>query len=133
MSHPDSGQLPLREPVDTALAVVVSAAVAGTILLLLWPPPSVYWERVAAVVGETLTLAAVAVLAAGAGAWFARTSGFGLLSIVLGTGAAYGTGMLGIELWLAPGSPAHFLWYGVLAGAMVCGALLWWVAVQLTR
>lgn len=133
MSHSDGGHWPAHEPVDTALAVVVSAAVAGTILVLLWPPTSVYWEGVAAVLGETPTLAGVVLIAVGTGAWFARTSGFGLLSIILGTGVAYGVGMLVIEFWLAPGPPVAFMWYGVLAGAIVCGALLWWVAVQLSR
>jgi hypothetical protein len=128
-----NSDVPAREPVDTALAVGASAVVAATVLLLLWPPTAVYWGRVAAVVGETPTLASVVVTAAGAGAWFARTSGFALLPVILGTGAAYATGMLGIAVWLAPGSPSHFLWYGLLAGAMVCGALLWWVSGQQSR
>jgi hypothetical protein len=128
MPQQPPGHVPRGSPVNTALAAVVSAAVAGTLLFVLWPPTAVYWQIVADVVGEEPTLAGVVVIAIGAGAWFTRTSGFGPVSIAFGTIVAYATGMLAIELWLAPASPGHLLWYGVLAGAMICGTALWWIA-----
>ena len=131
MSKEEGGHRWSVAPVETALAAVVSGAITGTLLFVLWPPTAVYWRSAAEIVGETPTLVGIVVLATGAGVWVARTSGFGLVPIALGTSAAYTMAMLGIEVWLAPASPAHWVWYGLLAGALLCGALLWWIARQL--
>jgi integral membrane sensor domain MASE1 len=93
----------------------------------------VYWDELAAVVGETPTLGLVIVLAVGAGAWFARTAEFGFGGLAAGTLLGYGVGMLAIELWVAPESPVHLLWYGAIAAAVLCGAGLWRLAVRRSR
>lgn len=113
------------------LSTLASAAIAGTVVVVLWPPRAVYWAGVASSVGELPTLAVVVAIAAGSGAWLARTSDFALPALFVGIGAGGGTVMLGSDLWLAPGSPAQLRWYAVLAGAMGCGALLWRVGTRL--
>lgn len=119
---------PTDDPVELALQGAITAATALLVLVVLWPPGMAYWTGLAGLVGESPTLATVVVLTVGLGAWFARTTEYGLLAIAVGTGVAYAVGMLAIQAWLAPASPVHLLWYGILAAAFAAGALLWWVA-----
>ncbi|MFT4946823.1 MAG: hypothetical protein ACI8TL_001060 [Natronomonas sp.] len=100
--------------------------VAGAVL---WPPRAVYWEVVAATVGETLTLAFVALVAVGFGAAAVGGTRIQVQSFVAGGLLAYGSGMVAIEVAVSPASPVHLIWYGVLLGCFVGGALLWEGAV----
>lgn len=104
---------------------LAAAAFVAVVALLLWPPGAVYWTGLADVVGVAPTLVFVALLAAGLGGWFARTASIGMGHLVLGAVCAYGVGMLAIELFLAPESPVHWLWYGALVGCVLAGAALW--------
>lgn len=117
--------LPTRRSVDVAIAVFVSAAVATAVVLGLWPPGWVYWTRLSALVGEVPTQVAVGAVALGLGAWFARTSGFGMWDVVVGAAFGFGVATTGIELILAPDSPASLALYGGIVTAFVGGAVAW--------
>lgn len=91
----------------------------------LWPPRAVYWEAVAARVGETLTLALVGLVAVGLGAAAVGGTRIQVQSFVTGGLLAYGSGMAAIEVVVSPASPVHLIWYGVLLCCFVCGGLLW--------
>lgn len=99
----------------------VAAFLAG---LALWPPRAVYWTRLAAVVGDGVTLAVVCLLAVTLGAGFQRVTGADLPSFAVGGLVAYAVGMAAIEVWLPPDSPAHLVWYAVLLACLVGGAAL---------
>lgn len=117
-----------RYDTETRIAEIAAAsALVLTLGLLLWPPSAVYWERLAASIGEDATLAFVCLLAGGLGAWVERTSGFALAHVLGGCLLAYGTGMVAIEVLLRPDSPAHLVWYAVLGACLLGGAMLWWV------
>lgn len=108
----------------TAKRIAVSwvfALAAGT---LLWPPGAVYWERLAAVIGDGPTLVVVAVIAIGLGAMFAWTTAIGVTSFAIGSMIAYITGMVAIEVVLSPDSPVHFILYAVLFACLLCGSFL---------
>lgn len=117
--------LPTREPTTRALQTLASAAITLVLGLALWPPEAVYWTALADRVGDPPTLALVALLSIGLGAWLARTTEFGP-GVVLGGGVlAYAVGMVGIEVALAPNSPVHLVWYAILLAGLVGGALIW--------
>lgn len=120
-----SVDLPTRELGGIALEVVASAAVVLVVLAGLWPPEYVYWTVLSDAVGETATLAMVAVLAVGLGAWVGRTAGFGVATLSLGSAVAFGVGMGAIEVVLEPDSPTHLVWYGALTVCIVGGAVVW--------
>jgi len=94
------------------------AAVAGAVL---WPPGGVYWAPVAAVVGEAVTVAAVATLALGLGAAFALRTGIRPSRFAAGGLAAYAVGMATIEAVVTPDSPVHLVWYAGLGACLVAG------------
>ncbi|MHB9285680.1 hypothetical protein ACKVMT_01405 [Halobacteriales archaeon Cl-PHB] len=96
--------------------------VAGVVL---WPPGAVYWESVAAVVGDAVTLGVVAGVAVALGAGFVWQTGVGLRAFAIGGGLAYASWMVGIEVTMTPDSPVHFIWYGGLLGCFLAGATLW--------
>ncbi|AXG09729.1 hypothetical protein [Haloplanus rubicundus] len=104
---------------------VAGSAVATFLAgLALWPPRAVYWMRLAAVVGDGVTLAVVCLLAVTFGAAFAWLTGVDVLSFAVGGGVAYAAGMVAIEVWFLPDSPAHLVWYAVLLACLVGGAAL---------
>lgn len=125
--------MPSTDPVGAALEFVVTWGTLAVVGLFLWPPGRPYWDGLAAVVGETPTLAVAVGLAAGAGAWYARTTGFGPVPVLLGTGAAYATGVVAMVAWLGGPTPESLALSGLLAGAVVCGATCWWVGGTLSR
>lgn len=110
---------------ETIAEVAVATAFVLVAGLLLWPPRNVYWEQVGALVGDDATSAFVAVLAAGLGAWFARTSGLSFRHVVAGATLAYVAGMAAVEVVLQPDSPVHLLWYGLVLAALLAGVLGW--------
>jgi hypothetical protein len=91
----------------------------------LWPPGAVYWEAVAAVIGNALTLAVVGVAAGTLAALFVWKTEIGLLPYTLGSVLAYACWIVGIERTMTPDSPVHFIWYGGLLGCFLAGATLW--------
>ena len=105
--------------------VPASALFALAAMAALWPPRAVYWHRVAVVVGEGPTLGLVGLLAVGLGATFARVTGASARSFAAGTVLAYAAGMAALERFLAPDSPAHLVWYGALAVAILLGVTAW--------
>lgn len=107
--------------------VLVAAAFVLAVGVVLWPPRNVYWTVVSETVGQTATLVTVAVLALVAGAWFARTAAFALTHLVVGALGAYLAGMAAIEVLLTPDSPAHLVWYAILLGSLLGGAVFWTV------
>jgi len=110
--------LDLREVAASTLFALVAMGA-------LWPPGAVYWERVAAVVGDGPTLALVGLLAVGLGVAFARLSSASTGSFAAGVALAYAVGMVAVELRLDPDSPAHLVWYAALAAALLVGTALW--------
>jgi hypothetical protein len=112
------------DPSLSLRSVVASAAVVALAGLALWPPRAVYWTRLARVVGDGVTLAAVCLLALALGAAFARVTGVGVCSVAAGGVVAYVLGMVAIEAALRPESPVHLVWYAVLVGCLVGGAAL---------
>jgi len=109
--------------------VLASGLFALAALAALWPPRAVYWERVAAVLGDGPTLGLVGLLAVGLGAAFARLTAVSSRSFAIGTALAYAAGMAALELLLAPDSPAHLVLYAALAVAILAGATAWRVAL----
>ena len=97
---------------------------AGT---LLWPPGAVYWEWVAAVIGDGPTLVMVGVIAIGLGVVFAWTTATGVTCLAVGGVIAYITGMVAIEVVRSPNSPVHFVLYAGLFACLLCGGLLGFV------
>lgn len=124
--------VPERGVAGWSLHTLASAAIVLTILVVLWPPTDVYWLVLLPLLGETATLALVAVLAVGLGTWFGRTTGFGVGTVAVGSALAYGAGMVGIEVWMAPDGLAYLAWYGVLT-ACVLGGALGWAAIEWSR
>lgn len=106
-------------------AVLASWLFVGVAGLALWPPGAVYWEALAAVVGDAVTLAVVGGMAGALGALFVRQTGVGLRAFGPGAGLAYGSWLAGIELTMRPDSPVHLVWYGGLLGCFLAGATLW--------
>lgn len=111
--------------VDRALETAMSAVVALGVAMALWPPARVYWTGLADRVGDAPTLVVVGVIAFAVGAWFLRTSGFGLPHVVAGTAVGYAAGMVAIAVAIEPDSPAHLALYGGLLGAFIVGGALW--------
>lgn len=111
----------------TVRDVLTSAFFVLAAMTALWPPRAVYWERVSAVVGDGPTLVLVGVVAVGLGGVFARLTGVSSRSFATGTVLAYATGMVAITPVLSPDSPAHLVWYAVLAVAILAGATVWHV------
>jgi len=105
-------------------AVAGSAVFAALAGLALWPPRAVYWTRVAAVVGDAVTLAVVATLALALGMAFATLADVAVAPFAVGGLVAYAVGMVAIEAWLAPDSPVHLVGYGALLACLVCGVAL---------
>lgn len=105
-------------------AVVASAVVAFLAGLVLWPPRAVYWTRLADVVGDALTLAVVCLLAVALGAAFVWLAGVDVPSFAVGGLVAYAVGMVAIEVWLVPDSPAHLVWYAALLVCLVGGVAI---------
>jgi len=103
-------------------AVAESAAAIFFAGLALWPPRAVYWTRLAAVVGDAVTLAVVPLAALVLGAVLRRVTGVDLPSFAVGGLVAYAVGMAAIEVWLTPDSPAHLVWYAALLVGLVGGA-----------
>jgi hypothetical protein len=105
-------------------AVAGSAVAVFLAGLALWPPRAVYWTRLAAVVGDGVALSVVCLLAAAVGAAFAWLTGVGVRPVAVGGLVAYAVGMVAIEVWLSPDSPAHLVWYAVLLVCLVGGVAL---------
>lgn len=105
-------------------AVAGSAVATFLAGLALWPPRAVYWTRLAAVVGDGITLSVVVLLAVALGAVFAWLTGVDGPSFAAGGLVAYAVGMVAIEVWLSPDSPAHLVWYAALLACLVGGAVL---------
>ena len=105
-------------------AVAGSAVAALLAGLALWPPGAVYWTRLAAVVGDGVTLVLVGLLAVALGAVLARVVGADLPSFAVGGSVGYAVGMAAIEVWLSPDSPVHLVWYAALLVCLVGGAAL---------
>lgn len=116
-AEPPTMDRSLREPSVSALFVLVAT-------VALWPPRAVYWDRVAAVVGGAVTVAAVAALALGLGAAFAWRTRVRPSRFVLGGLVAYAVGMVAVEVAVAPDSPAHLVWYAGLVGCLVTGVVI---------
>ncbi|PCR90797.1 hypothetical protein [Natrinema ejinorense] len=94
--------------------VLVCSLLAFVVGYALWPPRHVYWEGVARVIGEPLTLALVGLLAVGVGLVAGGLLEFSIVEFVAGGVIAYAAGMALIEYVLTTDSPVHFLLYGVL-------------------
>jgi len=109
---------------STLRSVAVSAAFVFLVGAVLWPPRAVYWTRLAAVVGDGVTLAVVGLLALALGAAFARTTAVDARAVAAGGVVAYVVGMVLIEATLTPDSPVHFVWYAALGACLVGGAAL---------
>jgi hypothetical protein len=103
-------------------AVAGSAAAISLVGLALWPPRAVYWTRLAAVVGDAVTLAVVLLLALALGAAIRRVAGVDVRAFAVGGLAAYAIGMASIEVALTPDSPVHLVWYAALLACLVGGA-----------
>ena len=99
----------------------VFALVAGAAL---WPPGAVYWEALAAVAGDAVTVGVVAALAVFLGATFGHATGITTLRVAAGGTVAYVAGMAAIELVLRPDSPAHYLLYAGVLACLVAGVAL---------
>jgi hypothetical protein len=101
----------------------VSTSAVFTLLVgaVLWPPVGVYWPPVAAAVGEGVTLAVVAALALGLGATFAWRTGVRPAPFAAGGLGAYAVGMVAVEAFVTPDSPAHLVWYAGLVACLVVG------------
>lgn len=104
--------------------VAESAAAVFLVGLALWPPRAVYWTRLAAVVGDGVTLVVVCLLAFVLGTGVAWLTGADLQSFAVGGLVAYAVGMVTIEVWMRPDSPAHLVWYAALLTCLVGGAAL---------
>jgi len=109
----------MPSPLRSISASVAFALLAG---VALWPPRAVYWTRLAAVVGDAVTLALVGFVALVLGAAFTRLAGVATRPFALGVGLAYVVGMAAIDGLLAPDSPVHLVWYAALAACFVGGA-----------
>jgi hypothetical protein len=105
-------------------AVAASAAFALLAGAALWPPRAVYWHRLAAAVGDAVTLALVGLLALALGAAFTRVASVAVRPFVVGAAVAYVVGMGAIAALLAPDSPVHLVWYAALGACLVGGAAL---------
>jgi hypothetical protein len=108
-------------------STAASALFATLAALVLWPPGAVYWDAVAAVVGDAVTLATVAALAVGLGAAFAWATGVDPVRFAAGGLVAYAVGMAAVEALLEPDSPVHLLGYAALLCCLLTG-----VAVRAT-
>ena len=113
--------LPVRQSLQEITSSCLFVFGAG---LALWPPGLVYWSALASVVGDGPTLVLVALLAVAIAAGFVWLTRVRVRSFVGGGGLAYALWMLGIEATSSPDSPVHFLWYAVLLGSFVAGAVL---------
>ena len=102
----------MARPISRVLATSLLAFVVG---YALWPPRHVYWLSVAAVVGEGVVLALVALLAAVVGMGAATVLKYSIGEFVVGGLIAYAVGMVLVEAVFATDSPVHFLLYGGLA------------------
>lgn len=107
-----------------ARTVVISAVAVFLAGLALWPPRAVYWTRLAAVVGDAVTLAVVVLLASILGVALQYATGIAVRAFAVGGLVAYVVGMVAIELWMMPDSPAHLVWYAALLACLVGGAAL---------
>jgi hypothetical protein len=87
-------------------------------------PEAVHWTRLAAVVGDGVTLSVVCLLAVTLGVAFAWLTDVDVPSFAVGGLLAYAVDMAAIEVWLSPDSPAHLVWYAVLLVCLVGGAAL---------
>ncbi|SEQ33232.1 hypothetical protein [Natrinema salaciae] len=108
------------QPIDVAASAVL-AFVAG---VALWPPRHVYWVRVSSVLGESLTLGAVGVLAVIVGVVAVALLELRLSAFVGGVLLAYAVGMALIAVVLEPISPVHLVLYGGLIACFVLGAVI---------
>ncbi|WP_455448391.1 hypothetical protein [Natrinema thermotolerans] len=87
--------------------VLTSAVLAFAVGYVLWPPGYVYWTRVADVLGEPLSLALVALLAAAGGAVATLRLAVPLAELVAGSVIAYAVGMALLEAAITADSPVH--------------------------
>lgn len=126
-------ETPRYEAEGVVAEVVTTTAVVLVVGYLLWPPGYVYWDGLVDRLGAVATLAVVAGLAAGVGAWFARTSAIALRHLLAGGVVAYVAGMAAIEAVIAPASPVHLVWYAVLLVALLGGGLAWRVFERFGR
>jgi hypothetical protein len=104
--------------------IVASGAFALLSGTVLWPPGAVYWTAVAAVVGDSVTLGIVLLLAVGLGVVFGRLTRVRVRRFLAGGVVAYAVGMAAIEVGSAPTSPAHLVWYGGVLACLVGGTVL---------
>lgn len=91
---------------------------------ILWPPGAVYWEGLAAVIGDGPTLVLVGSLALGLGGAVRWVTHATYPTFFAGAVGAYLTGMAVIERTFVPDSPVHRLWYLGLLACFLGGGLL---------
>lgn len=99
------------------------------LLLLLWPPRSVYWESFEGVIGRGPTLGVVALVAILVGGVLQRLTTVGRRAFVLGSIIGFCTLAIAIGLVIDPDSPVHLVLYGGLTISLVLGGLIaarWW-------
>lgn len=102
--------------------VAAGVAVGTLVGVALWPPGAVYWDGVAEDLGDGPTLVLVVVVAGGIGGTVGRLSGLRARGFAAGVGVAYVGGTVALEAAVGPDSPAHLVWYGVLAACLAGGA-----------
>ncbi|WP_251329847.1 hypothetical protein [Haloplanus pelagicus] len=104
--------------------VVASGAFALLSGTVLWPPGTVYWTAIAAVVGKSVTLGVVLLVAVGFGVGFGRLTRVRARRFLVGGVAAYVVGMVAIEVVSSPTSPVHLVWYAAVLACLVGGTVL---------
>lgn len=101
-------------------AIAIACFVVG---YTLWPPGHVYWTALAGVVGDSLALVAVAVLAGLAGVAITPATDVRLANLAAGGAVAYLAGMALVEATTTPDSPVHLSLSAWLLGCPLSGAL----------
>lgn len=101
--------------------VATSAVFAFLAGVALWPPRSVYWSELAAILGGGPTILLVGVAAVALGAAFEYLTETALRPVAAGTVIAYVVGAVLIALLLGPDSPVHLVWYALLGLCLFAG------------
>lgn len=89
----------------------------------LWPPRAVYWESVATHIGDGPTLLIVGVVALLVGVAIHWATSITLYSFVIGSIAAYVSGMAAIAVVLEPDSPVHLVLYAAILLCLIGGSV----------
>ena len=107
----------MARPLSRVLATSLLAFAVGYVL---WPPRRVYWQSVAAIVGDATVLALVALLATAVGMGAAIVLEYSIREFIVGSLVAYAVGMGLVEAVFETDSPVHVLLYG---GLVLCYGL----------